>query len=143
MSSVAAVYEPVQALQALLISVDAQDRRQILSGARAISIRLGFRQYQRGLVMLCCPLEPWCVQAEITDVRLCLLRDVPEDEIAAEGCKTRDDLIARLRMFYPKVTDLSPVTVIRWANLSGALTKEPVSQGTQNDSSVVSSGTED
>ena len=88
-----------QPLQALLIAPDPARRQRILAGEKSITIRQGWRSYRTGPVMLCCHLEPWCVRAEIMDVRLTLLSNVTREEIAAEGCENYLELKALLQRF--------------------------------------------
>ena len=110
-----------QPLTALLIAPDEGMRHRVETGAKTITIREGHRDYRPGLVMLCCHLVPWAVQAEITDVRHCALRDVTEDEWLADGFDSQADLLMQMRRFYPKLALDSDVTVIRWAGARGAL----------------------
>ena len=110
-----------QPLTALLIAPDAGMRYDVETGLKTITIREGHRDYRPGLVMLCCHLEPWAVQAEITGVRHCTLREVTEDEWRDDGFVSQVDLLAQMHRFYPKLTLDSEVTVIRWANARGAL----------------------
>ena len=110
-----------QPLTALLIAPDEGMRYDVETGLKTITIREGHRDYRPGLVMLCCHLVPWAVQAEITDVRHCALRDVTEDEWRDDGFVSQDDLLTRMRRFYPKLGLDSDVTVIRWKDARGAL----------------------
>uniref|UniRef100_A0A831YPZ1 ASCH domain-containing protein n=1 Tax=candidate division WWE3 bacterium TaxID=2053526 RepID=A0A831YPZ1_UNCKA len=71
--------------------------------------------------MLCCPDDPWCVKAEITKVRHCLLFEVTEEEWRADGFTSREELLEGMRHFYPHLTWESAVTVIYWDNVQGKL----------------------
>lgn len=118
-------------LQALLIAPDPELRRRILSGEKEVTIRAGWRSYRLGPVMLCCHLEPWCVEAEIMSVHCTLLRHLRFSDavIQGEGCEDYEGLRALLRRFYPDIDDDSPVTVIHFSNLTGKLTEgQPVQQ---------------
>lgn len=110
-----------QPLTALLIAPDQDMRYAIEKGRKTITIREGHRDYKKGgLVMLCCHLEPWAVQAEITVVRHCKLRDVTKQEWTADGFASQEDLLEQMRRFYPKLALDSEVTVIRWTGVRGA-----------------------
>lgn len=69
-------------LVALLIAQDREMRQDILEEIKQLTIREGYREgYEIGRpVMLCCEKEPWCVMADITAVRHCLLSEVTEEE---------------------------------------------------------------
>lgn len=113
-----------QPLYALLIAPIPEMRQAILDGRKKITIREGHRDYRNGKAMLCCHLEPWAVMAEITNVRHTTLREVTEEEYVADGFESQDDLLLGMQRFYPNMTTDSPVTVIRWDNLEGALTEK-------------------
>lgn len=108
-------------LQAILIAPIPEMRSKVISGQKKITIREGHRDYQIGQVMLCCHLEPWAVMAEIIEVRHCLLDQVTDEELQADGFVDRRGLLCGLRRFYPQLSFGSPVTIIRWNNVSGAL----------------------
>ncbi|MFC1638744.1 ASCH domain-containing protein [Patescibacteria group bacterium] len=111
-----------QPLYALLIAPDFRMRSDILCGRKAITIRAGHRDYRVGLpVMLCCHEVPWCVMADIAEVKHCRLRDVTSAELQDDGFIDHDDALAGLKRFYPQMTLDSDVTVVRWENLRGAL----------------------
>jgi hypothetical protein len=112
---------PKPPLAALLIAPDPDMRRRVETGEKTITIREGHRDYRPGLVMLCCHLEPWAVQAEIVEVRHCRLRDVTEVEMRDDGFVSWGDMLAKMRRFYPKLALDSDVTVIRWKDAKGAL----------------------
>ncbi|MBI2676949.1 MAG: ASCH domain-containing protein [Candidatus Yanofskybacteria bacterium] len=109
------------ALQALLIAPDCCVRDQIVWGTKTVTIREGHRDYKLGKVMLCCHLEPWAVMADITEVRHCLLKEVTKEECFDDGFSNRVELLHDLQRFYPDLTANSPVTVIKWANVTGTL----------------------
>lgn len=111
-------------LTALLIAPDKEIRNRILSGDKKITIREGHRDYQPGLVMICCPIEPFCVQAEITDVRHCRLNEVTEREYAADGYESQKDMRNNLRKYYPEMDYNSLVTIIKWDNIIGTAVDE-------------------
>ena len=111
-------------LYALLVAPIPNMRYDILHGTKKISIREGHRDYRMGKVMLCCHLEPWAVMADITDVRHTTLNEVAEDEYKADGFTNKQDMLNGMQRFYPTMTMDSPVTVIRWDNVSGALQEQ-------------------
>lgn len=110
-----------RALQALLISPDQEERAGIVAGRVTVSVRPGFRDYSIGTVMLCCHIEPWAVMADIVRVHHCELKNVPEDDCYAAGCRGREELLQKLRRFYPEIGADSTVTLINWMNVRGKL----------------------
>lgn len=109
------------ALQALLIAPDDQMRANILSGVKKISIREGHRDYKTGPMMICCHIEPWAVQVDVTEVFHRTLDEVSFIEWEADGFTSQQDLLDGLRSYYPNITLDSPVTVIYWDNARGKL----------------------
>lgn len=107
---------------ALLIAPIATMREAIIAGRKTITIREGHRDYQVGdRVMLCCHLKIWAVMAEVTEVRHTIVRNVTEQEYNDSGYHHLAEMLADLKRFYPQLTIDSPVTVVRWANISGEL----------------------
>jgi len=112
-------------LLALLIAPDEEMRFDILAEIKQITIREGWRDYQVGRpVMLCCQIEPWCVMADIVEVRHCILEAVTYEEMAADGFPTYVELLEGMRRFYTDMGLDSPVTVIRWANVRGKMVND-------------------
>lgn len=111
-------------LQALLISNDKAQREAILNGSKKITIREGWRDYEPGFVLFGCPNEPWCVGADITNVRYCLAREVTTEERIDDGFNSYRDMIAGMRRFYGGFNDNSEVTIIRWENVRGKLVED-------------------
>lgn len=112
-------------LLAILIAPDEEMRRRIVAKIKKITLREGHRGYTVGSqVMLCCHLVPWAVIAKITEVKHCILREVTQEEWEADGFIDQEDMLDGLRKFYPKIDWESPVTVIRWDDVSGALVDE-------------------
>lgn len=109
------------ALQALLIAPDAIMRDNIITGRKRISIREGHRDYRPGPMMICCHLEPWAVQVDVTEVFHRKLDEVSFIEWEADGFTSQRDLLDGLRQYYPTIDLDSPITVIYWDNARGAL----------------------
>ncbi len=108
-------------LTALLIAPNDEVRKNILNGNKKITIREGHRDYVPGLVMICCPIDPFCVQANITEVKHCRLDEVTKEEYIGDGYKSASEMRDELRQYYPKIYYYSPVTVIKWDNVRGKL----------------------
>ncbi len=108
-------------LLALKISPDSAQRLAILRGEKKITIREGYRDYWPGPVVLFCHIEPFAVMAEITEVRHTLLRGVTQEEWETDGFENRKDLLTGMRKYYPEIGWGSPVTIIYWDNVTGAL----------------------
>jgi len=112
-------------LTALLIAPDELIRESILDGSKKISIRQGCRDYQVGdVLMLCCHIEPWCVMADVTDVKYSKLRDVTQEEYLADGFKDYSHMLEGMRRFYPDLNQESLMTILRWDNVRGKLVDE-------------------
>lgn len=114
-----------RATQALLSASDWVMRKNIATAFKQITIREGHRDYTPGLMALYCPDEPWTVHAEITSVRHCLLSEVTKGERRADGFTSCASLLVSMRRFYLNLTLNSPVTVIRWHNVSGVYATIP------------------
>lgn len=109
-------------LCALLLATDDEMWGNALTGRKAITIREGHRDYRVGApVMLCNTELCFCVEADVVSVRHCTLGEVTDEELQADGFRDRDDLLAGMRQYYPQLTFESPVTVIRWDGVRGAL----------------------
>ena len=108
-------------LQALLIASDIEMREAILNEDKKITIRKGYRDYQEGFVLLACPTDPWCVGADIVDVRYCLLKEINEEEYKADGFTDYEHLLGGMRNYYPDINGESEMTVIKWDNIRGKL----------------------
>tara|TARA_Y100000310_G_scaffold213611_1_gene214555 strand:+ start:1571 stop:1939 length:369 start_codon:yes stop_codon:yes gene_type:complete len=110
-----------RALLSLLIAPDDEMREAILSGEKEITIREGHRDYTLGPVTITCHIEPWCVAADITNVRHTKLKELTIEECEAEGYSNWNEAVRDLRKYYPKIDLESNVTVIRWDNVHGKL----------------------
>lgn len=113
-----------QALQAILIVNDPAVRLAIMLGEKNITIREGHRDYRVGPVMICCHIMPWAVMATITSVRYTQVDEVTDKELKDDGYLDHKDMLCGLKEFYPGLTMSSPVTVISWGDVIGALTEE-------------------
>lgn len=111
-------------LQALLISPDKKSRERILSEEQNTTIIKGWRTYQKGYAVLCCPIEPWCVGAEIDSIRYTRTKKVTKNEYNKMGYASHKDMVEDLKNFYPNINLESPVTVISWKNITGKLVEE-------------------
>lgn len=120
-------------LYGLLIAPRNGMREAVLSGEKAITIREGHRDYREGgQVLIGCMgvktdaswTDAWVVMADVDAVRHCLLGEVTEDELRADGYNSREEMLADLHAYYPKLDLVSPVTVLRWKNVRGKLVDE-------------------
>lgn len=111
-------------LQALLIAPDEKMRENILSGKKKITIREGWRDYQKGSCMVCCPIEPWCIGVEINDIEHSSIAEVTPEQYKADGYNSRNEMISDLKRFYSDIGLESKVTIIQWNNASGKLVEE-------------------
>ncbi|MEK9175411.1 MAG: ASCH domain-containing protein [Patescibacteria group bacterium] len=114
-----------QPLYALLIAPITEMRQAILNGTKKVSICEGHRDYKvGGKIMLCCHFEPFAVMADIVSVEHTKLWKVTEKEWKQDGFDDQASILHGLRKFYPILRMDSPVTVIRWDNISGKLVEE-------------------
>ncbi len=110
------------ALQALLFAPDVALWSDVILKNCTVTIRTGRRAYQVGKpVMLCCHIASACVMAEVTEVAHCRLDEVPDLKLRRAGYADREDLLAGLRRFYPKLGPGDEVTVIAFGDLKGTL----------------------
>lgn len=113
-----------QALQAILVAPDPKQRLSILLGDIFLTVREGHRDYKTGPVMICCHLVPWAIMATITGVRHTIVQEVTEEELKAGGFASHEEMLNDLRKYYSNLTMESPVTVISWGNITGALAEK-------------------
>jgi len=111
-------------LQALLVAPGDEYRKKILSGEITVTIREGARDYKPGqAVVLCCHVEPWAVMAVAKEVKHLKLGEVDAKDYGDAGFKSKGELLAGLKQFYPGINEDSVVTVIRFGDLSGKLAR--------------------
>ena len=107
-------------LVALLLAPDEEMWERALDGRKRISIREGHRDYRvHETLMVCCHIRDSAFMATVTGVRHCLLREVTQEECAADGFDSQAALLAGLQAFYPNLTLDSAVTVLRWGDTRG------------------------
>lgn len=111
-------------MEAILVAPDENMRHAIVTGEKQITIRSGFRNYTLGPTMLCCHLVPWAVMVDVVSVDHKMISQLDHQEVLDDGFKTRIELLDGLRQFYPGLDVESPVTIIRWGNVRGALVDE-------------------
>lgn len=110
-------------LQALAIDPDNKKMQyDVVSGRKKISIRDGHRDYRPGQIVLF--WDPYCVTADIMDVRHCTYGEIGEEEYRADGFVSQADMIKGMRGYYPHVDLDKSATVIRWENARGKLVEE-------------------
>jgi hypothetical protein len=107
---------------ALLIAPDHAVRLAVLEGRKRISIREGHRDYQvDDRLMLCCQIVPFDVMTEVIEVRHTSFAGLTDEELLDDGYNDRDLALEDMRRYYPLLDMESPVTVIRWGKVEGAL----------------------
>ncbi len=111
-------------LQAILIPTrDFQLKTDIMTGYKDILIWEGHRDYHVGTVLFCDWEEPWVVRAYIYEVQLKILSQVTQEELELNDINSIEELLKKMQERYGDITMDSPVTVIRWKNVCGALTR--------------------
>ncbi len=116
-------------LQAVLVS-QPEWKQAVLNGTTNTGYIYGHCNYHIGDVVFCSELEQWVIMAKITTVRHTTPKDITPDEYEVFGCRTMDDWIKNARVHKDPnqgpniITAGSPITIIRWNNLSGSLVEE-------------------
>ncbi len=109
-------------LQALLIAPGDGMIADIITGSQNGSLREGHRDYKVGQpIILCCHLANFAVMADVTEVKHTFIKDLTDDDVRPAGFHFYEEVFHRLRKFYPNLNLDSPITVIRWANVRGAI----------------------
>lgn len=110
------------ALQALLFAPDVGLWTGVILKRRTVTIREGRRAYEVDRpVMLCCHVASACVMATVKEVIHCRLDEVPEYKLRRAGYADREDLLAGMRRYYPKIQPGDDVTIIAFGDLKGTL----------------------
>lgn len=113
------------ALQAILIaSNNHQMKINVMTGYKSISFREGHRDYHVGPLILCDELEPWVVKANIYEVQHKIMSQLTQEEWESDGFTSQESMLNGMRFYYPDITMESPVTVVRWNNVSGFWTEK-------------------
>lgn len=102
-----------RALQALLFAGE-QSMADVILGNKSVTIREGHRDYTEGPVMLGCHILNWCRLGEIIEVVHTKVKDVHLIDIVNDGCNNTNELLEKLRKYYPHMTMDSDVTVVRF-----------------------------
>ncbi len=108
-------------LYAVLVSPEEEYRKKILNGSITATIRLGYRDYRKECVMLCCHKKPWVVLANLNGVSCLGFRKPSDEDFKAAGFESREEIARWMKLTYPECVGDEGVTVIRWPNVRGAL----------------------
>jgi hypothetical protein len=109
-----------QPLQALLMPPEYQEIT--LNGSKKISIREGFRSFQKDKpLIICWPKNSFCVEADCTDVRYAKAKEITPEELKADFYSNSEEMLRAMIGFYPKFSLESEVTIVRWDNVRGKL----------------------
>jgi hypothetical protein len=111
-------------LYGLLIADDPQMRLNLITGVKRISIREGHRDYRLGDVLIGDSENTFVVTATFSDIKHVLLSEVTREEWEADGFTSQEDMLAKMKEFYPKITLDSEVTVLFWKNVRGYWTTQ-------------------
>lgn len=106
-------------LYGLLIADDPQMRLDLITGVKRISIREGHRDYRLGDVLIGDSENTFVVTATFIEVKHILLSEVTREEWEADGFTSQEDMLVKMREFYPKINLDSEVTVLFWKNVRG------------------------
>lgn len=121
--------ELLRPLAALLISPNSEQRQAILDGHKAITIRIGHRDYQAGdKLMLCCHRDSWAVMTTVVSVRHTSLAEVGQLDWAADGFDSHQEMVEELERHYGPMIPQQNVTVLRWGALEGQMTEPPAEE---------------
>ncbi len=103
----------------MLIADDPQMRFNLITGVKRISIREGHRDYRLGDVLIGDSENSFVVTATIVEVKHTLLSQVTREEWEADGFVSQEDLLAKMKKYYPKINLDSEVTILFWTNVRG------------------------
>ena len=124
-------------LQALLVADDLIE--SVVNGEKQISIREGHRGYREDRVLIG-SIESLCALKEITEVRFTRFKRLTLEELADDGFETHEEALEALREYYPKLTEDSAVTVIRWDDIAE---EGEVEEGEVEESEVEEGGSDE
>jgi len=113
--------QPRKPLYAILVAPGEEERKKIISGEITATIREGRRNYNTGIGMLCCHINPWVVMTTIIEVKYCRLQALKEEEYKKAGYDSLEDALQKMKKYYPKLDFESEITMITWTNVRGKL----------------------
>lgn len=116
---------------AIRIAPNHETRDRILAGKIRGTLREGVCPYKRGPAMLCCAIDPFAAEVDITDVRGCRLSEVSQEEREACGYASEEHMLEDLRRSYDTLSLESWVTIVRWQNVRGALVDDYLDRHTR------------
>ena len=103
----------IKPLQAILMSGELA-RDEVIQGHKTSTIRMGWRDYETGFIMIGCPTLGWCIGARIVEVSHYFLKEIPMRDLQKSGYKDLDEALNDLKRLYTDVTPLSQVTFVQW-----------------------------
>lgn len=106
-------------LYGLLIADDVQMRFNLITGVKRISMREGHRDFKNGPMLIGDPENSFVVMVDIIKVKHILLSEVSPEEWEADGFVSQEDMLEKLKKFYPNINLDSPVTILFWENVRG------------------------
>lgn len=103
--------------QALFIQND--DRINLIkSGEKYATARLGDRDFEVGEKLVLYNHEiQWVAETKVVDVKHCKIEDLTQEDIQAQGYRTRTAFMAVMEKVYPNVALNNRVTLVEWGEL--------------------------
>jgi hypothetical protein len=96
------------------IEVDPEWHEKVENNEKRVTIREGARDYVNGKVILYWTPISWCLTKEIISVEHIILKDISNETAQEDGFTNQTDLKEKLTKYYPKISNDSIVSVIRW-----------------------------
>jgi len=88
--------------------------KDILSGKKCSTIRLGERKVRPGMVVVLASQGKPFARARIVSVKKKKVRELTRDDVRREGFSDFTELYAALRSIYPRISLDDEVTIIEW-----------------------------
>lgn len=100
-------------LQAILIAGE-KSRDDVMQGHKTTTIRMGWRDYEIGFILIGCHILNWAVGAKVIEVTHYIFKDVPLKLLKKNGYKDFDVALSEMKKLYPTIEPMSKVTWVEW-----------------------------
>lgn len=97
-----------------IIEISPGSINKVLSGDKVLTIQKGRRLYNLGDAILLDPEDKSQVDVEVLRVSYCKVKNAPIVDLAIHGDKRWESLLEYLKQYYPKISNESTITIIRY-----------------------------
>ena len=97
-----------------VITVSSDDLQRAGSGQKVLTIRNGLRVYDLGPTTLHDEDTGAFIEVDVVRVSYCLMRNIPNVDLAVSGHPNVESLIAEMSEFYPGIGPNDQITIIRF-----------------------------